>query len=450
MAESQVVCPACGHRFPVTKALTDQIEASLRIHYEAEARRKEKADEAAFAKRLEAERGKIEQTATLRATQASATEVRKLQALLAEAEKRGKKAQAEYDRKLAAEKTRLEREADTRAKSLVTNEMADLRRQIGDKDTKLKDLQKLAASMQQRENQLREKEQEIQKTITRAVEVARKKAIQETSETIEQENRTRELQHQKIVADLRQQLTEVKRKLDQSSQQSQGEVMELELEKLLSAAFPDDDIRAVAKGKLGADIIHRVISGSGQHCGTIVWESKNTKNWNQSWLAKLKADQRREKAEVAVIVSAVLPKDLNAHFGQISGIWVADFSVVLGLATALRANIVEVARVRMTADGKSEKMEAVYQYLLSTEFRQRVEAIVEAFISMRDDLHKEKQVAEKNWAKREMHLSLVLQNVAGMIGEIQAITPAFPRIKRLELPAPRRLDQSDGFARPPA
>jgi hypothetical protein len=236
---------------------------------------------------------------------------------------------------------------------------------------------------------------------------------------------------------MKKQLTEVKRKLEQSSQQAQGEVIELQLEKLLSATFPDDQIRAIAKGKLGADIIQRVISPGGQHCGTIVWESKNTKNWNKSWLTKLRGDQRREKAEIAVIVSSVLPKGMRSHFGQVSGVWVADFSVAVGLAAALRANLVDVARVTMTAQGKTEKMEVLYRYLMSTEFRQRVEAIVEAFVTMRDDLHNEKQATERHWAKREKHLDLVLQNVSGMVGDIQAITPAFPRIKRLELPSPR-------------
>jgi len=437
MAETIVVCPECGHRFPVTKALTDQIEELLRHQYEADARQKEKASQAAYEKRLEAEREKIGKLAMSRAAEASAAEVRKLQAHLAQAEKREKAARADFDKQLAAEKARLERDAVTKARASVTVEIADLRKQMRERDAKLQEMQKRDAEVQQREKQVNAKEQGIQKTIAREVDAARKKTFQETSERIEKEYRTRDLQHQKIVTDMKTQLTEVKRKLEQSSQQAQGEVIELELEKLLSATFPDDHVRAIAKGKLGADIIQRVISPSRQHCGTIVWESKNTKNWSKSWLSKLRSDQRREKAEIAVIVSSVLPKDMRSLFGLVSGLWVADFSVAVALAAALRANLVDVARVTMTAQGKTEKMEVLYQYLMSTEFRHRVEAIVEGFVTMRDDLHKEKQATEKNWAKREKHLDLVLQNVSGMVGDIQAITPSFPRIKRLELSSPR-------------
>jgi hypothetical protein len=239
-----------------------------------------------------------------------------------------------------------------------------------------------------------------------------------------------------MITDLKQELTEVKRRLEQASQQAQGEVIELELEHNLSAAFPDDKIEAIAHGKLGADIIQWVMSPNGQQCGKIVWESKNTRNWSKAWIAKLKSDQRKEKAEIAVLVSSALPKNFKSHFGQMSGVWVSDFTVAIGLATALRLNLIDVARVKMVDRNKPQNMEILYRYLMSTEFRQRVEAIVEAFVAMRNDLHNEKQAAERNWAKREKHLELVLQNVSGMVGDIQAITPAFPNIKRLELPEP--------------
>jgi hypothetical protein len=437
MADPIVVCPKCGHRFAVTKALTDQIEVSLRHQFEARAEEQEKAAQVAYEKRLAAEREKLEKQVTARAAKASAAQVAKLRGLLADAKKREKTAQASFVRQLAAEKSRLQREAVNEAKASVSSQLVDLRKQIRESEAAVQEMQKREAAVQEREKLLKAKEQDIQKAIAREREVTRKKTLQETSERIEKEYHTRELQHQKVVSDLKKQLTDARRKLEQSSQQSQGEVIELELERTLAGAFPDDKIRPIAKGKLGADIIHKIISPSGQHCGTIVWESKNTKNWNKSWLAKLRSDQRREKAEIAVLVSSALPKDMRSHLCQMSGVWLTDFSVATGLATVLRANLIELSRIRMTSQGKTEKMEVLYQYLMSTEFRQRVEAIVEGFTTMRDDLNKEKQATERNWAKREKHLHLVLQNVSGMVGDIQAISPAFPKIKRLELPAPR-------------
>lgn len=437
MAEPTVVCPKCGHRFPVTKALTGQIEDSLRHEFEAQAKEQEKAAQAAYEKRFAVEQKKIEKQITAQAEKASAAQVAKLRSLLSDAEKREKATKASFAKQLVAEKLRLEREALKEAKAAVSTQVADLRKQIRESEAAIQGMQEREAAVQQREKQLKAREQNIQKAIAREVEATRKKTIEEASERIEKEYHTRELQHQKVVSDLKKQLTDAKRKLEQSSQQAQGEVIELQLEKVLSTTFPDDHVRPISKGKLGADIIHSVVSPTGQDCGTIVWESKNTRNWNKSWVTKLRADQRREKAEFAVLVSSALPKDLNSRFGQVSGVWVTDFSVVAGLATSLRTTLIEVARVRMASKDKTETMEVLYQYLMSIEFRQRVEAIVEAFRTMREDLDKEKQATERNWAKRDKHLDLVLQNVSGMVGDIQAITPAFPKIKRLELPAPR-------------
>jgi hypothetical protein len=216
-------------------------------------------------------------------------------------------------------------------------------------------------------------------------------------------------------------------------------VGELELEKVLKKAFPDDKIERIAKGKAGADILQKVHSSNEQYCGTILWESKNTQNWSKAWLNKLRGDQRRVKAELAVLVSMALPKDVR-HFAQLDGVWVAEFPLALGVATALRINLMQVAALKQSSKGKHEKMELLYEYLSSTEFRHRIEAIVEAFRSMRDDLDKERQTTEKQWAKREKQIQLVVQNISGMYGDMQGIAgQSLPKISRLELPAPRDL-----------
>lgn len=431
MTEPRVICPKCGHRFPVTEALTQQIEESLRQQFETEAKERENVARAAYEKRLAIERAKLEKEAIAGAKKASAGEVSKLRDSLAAFERREKAARADFDRQLAAERSRARRDALKEANASVAGQIESLRRQVKDGETRIRKIQTKEADLQRRE-------QDIDQLIAREVDTVRKKTQQETTAKVEKDYRTRELQHDKMVIDLKKQLNEAKRKLEQSSQQTQGEVIELEIERVLSATFTDDKIEPIAKGKLGADIVHRVFSSSGQHCGTIVWESKNTKSWSQAWLSKLRSDQRRVKAEIAVIVSSVLPKDVRGGFGQHSGgAWITDFPLVTGLAAALRANLIDVARIRAAAEGKPEKMEVLYQYLMSTEFRQRVEAIVEAFQTMKADLDREKQTTQKHWAKREKNLELVLHGVAGMVGDIHGIAPAFPRIKRLELPPVR-------------
>ena len=213
---------------------------------------------------------------------------------------------------------------------------------------------------------------------------------------------------------------ELHRKLQQGSQQTQGEVLELELEQLLRTHFPLDQIESVPKGIGGADVIQRVVSKSGNFCGTIVWESKRTKAWSEGWPQKLKDDQRAVKAEIAVLVSEILPKDCK-NFGQCDGIWVSNSQCAVGLAAALRVQLVEVAMTKLAAVGKNEKMETLYQYLSGSEFRQRVEAIVEAFVAMQEDLQEERRVTERRWAKREKQIQKVISNTSGMYGDFQGL-----------------------------
>ncbi len=436
MAEQTIVCPNCGKRIPVSKALTHQIETELRETFEAEAEKRERETQAAFEKKLAAETTRLEKQARKEAEQAASAEVSKIQKELAEAQKREKVAQASFERRLAGEKSRLEKQARKAAEEEISAEMAELQKQLRERDKQVMEVQKQRAEVHKLQNQLATREKAIETEISRKVEKALRKVEEETAERIEAEYRTRELEIQKKLSDAKRQAADLKRKLEQSSQQTQGEVIELELEKILEKAFPDDEIEPIGKGKAGADVLQKVYAPGGQYCGAIIWESKNTQNWSKAWLGKLRNDQRRAKAELAVLVSMALPKDVR-HFAQVDGVWVTEFSLALGLATALRTNLIQVAVLKQSSKGKHEKMELLYEYLSSTEFRHRIEAIVEAFRSMQDDLDKERETMERQWAKREKQIELVVQNVSGMYGDMQAIAgQSLPKIRRLELPAP--------------
>jgi hypothetical protein len=200
----------------------------------------------------------------------------------------------------------------------------------------------------------------------------------------------------------------------------QGEVQELELEMLLKKKFTRDAVEPVAKGEHGGDILHRVVNTLGQPCGSILWESKRTKNWSDGWLAKLRDDQRTAKAELAVIISQVLPKGVEA-FGLVDDVWVAHPQAALPVAVALRYMLLEVAAARQASEGQQTKTELVYQYLTGPRFRQRVQAIVEAFSSMKEDLDKEKKAIMKQWAKREEQIGRVMESTVGMYGDLQGI-----------------------------
>src|SRR5262249_55817739 len=184
------------------------------------------------------------------------------------------------------------------------------------------------------------------------------------------------------------------------SPQARGEVMEIVLEQLLRDNFPQDTVEPVPVSYHGGDLLQHVHDSSGLACGTILWESKRTKNWNEGWLPKLRDDQRSAKAHVAVLVTAEMPKGVVA-FRCIDGVWVTNRLCVLGLASALRTGMIEAARSKRFTEGRQTKAELLYNYLSSTEFRRRIEGIVEAFITMKEDLDSEKRSLQRIWAKRE-------------------------------------------------
>jgi len=200
----------------------------------------------------------------------------------------------------------------------------------------------------------------------------------------------------------------------------QGEVQELDLERRLREAFPRDTIEPVPKGQFGGDAVQRVLGTQGQVCGTILWESKRTKNWAANWPDKLKQDQRAARADLAVIVTQAMPQDVDS-FAEVDGVWVTTPALAIPLAAALRLGLVEAFTARRATEGQQGKMEVLYQYLTGPAFRQRVEAIKDAFITMQEDLDAEKRAITKQWAKRQQQIERVMVSTVGMYGDLQAI-----------------------------
>ena len=215
-------------------------------------------------------------------------------------------------------------------------------------------------------------------------------------------------------------IEELKRKSEQGSQQLQGEAQELELETMLRKNFPRDDIQPVPKGEFGGDVVQQVDNLVGPSRGTILWETKRTKNWINEWLPKLREDQRAAKADVAILVSHALPKGLDG-FGLVDGVWVTEPRFVIALAVLMRESLIELSGVRLAAEGQQTKAEMVYHYLTGPRFKQRLEPIVEKFSDMLSDLDKERRNMARGWAKREAQIRVVLESTAGMYGDLQGI-----------------------------
>ncbi len=370
MAEQSISCPSCGKKIPLTRALRAEIEASVR---------------------------------------------------------------EDYDRRLAGELDRARREAAESAGQKSAQELGALQAELDSQAKELEDARRLELAMRKRERDLERRHQDLEITVERKLHDERIRIVSETQERLVEQHRLKDAEKERQLVDMRRQIEDLKRKAEQGSQQIQGEAGEQELEAALRATFPWDDITPVAQGVRGADVHQIIVDPRGARCGAVLWECKNAKNWSESWIAKLKDDQRALRADVAVLVTASLPRGCT-RFTLIDGVIVTDFACAAPLASVLRANLLQLAQTRNAAVNKGEKLELLYRYLSGIEFRQRVEAIVEAFERMREDLDQERRAAERQWAKRSKQIDAVTFNISAMYGDLQGLVPSLPSIRRLELP----------------
>ena len=303
------------------------------------------------------------------------------------------------------------------------------------RDEKLAEAQKAQAELIRKQRELDDARRELELTVEKRVQDGLTEVRAHAKQEAEDEQKLRVMEKEHTIAAMQKQIEDLKRRAEQGSQQLQGEVQELELENLLRAKFPFDTIEPVPKGEFGGDALQRVMSASGQACGTILWEFKRTKNWSDGWLTKLREDQRTAKAEVAVLVSQALPKGVES-FDVIDGVWVTSPRAALPVATVLRHSLQQVTMARAVSEGQQTKTEMVYQYLTGPRFRHRVEAIVEAFSSMQEDLDRERKAIMKQWAKREEQIERVMGATVGMYGDLQGIAgKSLQEIEGLDLKA---------------
>jgi hypothetical protein len=281
---------------------------------------------------------------------------------------------------------------------------------------------------------LREKDEDREIEMKRKLIEEEDKIRNDTRKKAAEEHEFKDLEKEKIISDLKKSLEEMKRKAEQGSQQSQGEILELEFESKLRSEFPDDIVSEVKKGQRGADAVQEVIDKNGKNCGTILWENKNAQ-WSEGWIGKLKEDQRQAKADLAVLVSVNLP-DKTEVFTYKDGVWICSIRAYLPLAKSLRYALIRVAYERTSSEGKDEKMKVLYNYLTGNEFRQRIEGIVESFTNLQEELEKEKRWFSVKWARQEKEIRKVIDHTHGMYGDLQGVIgKSLPEIKSLELPS---------------
>lgn len=414
MTDLTITCPNCDHEIALTESLAAPLIADTRRQFEAAAAKKDR-EIAAREAAMQEKAGELEKArASLDAMVAEKLVVERQRIVSEEAQKAKQRAAADLEEK--------------------ANALAELQNVLKERDQKLAEAQKAQAEFQKKVRELddakREMDLNVQKGISAGLESERAKAKLEAEEAL----KLRVSEKDQIIASMQNKIEELKRKAEQGSQQLQGEVLELELENLLRARFPLDGIEPVPKGEFGGDLVQRVVGASGAACGSVLWEMKRTKNWQDGWIAKLREDQRRAKAEFAVIVSTALPKGVHT-FDLVDGVWVADFKCAVPIAIVLRQLLIDVATARVVGEGQQSKMALVYDYLTGPQFRHRVEAIVEKFDEMQSDLDKERKAMTKLWAKRQAQIDGVLAATAGMYGDLQGIAgKALKEIEGFELP----------------
>jgi hypothetical protein len=382
-----IKCPNCAHEFPLEEAVSEEYKKELREQMVAY--KKQKEEELI---RKESEWKELQQ-----------------------------KRERELQRKL---------EEDLR-KTIATdfeNQLRMLEQNNKDNQEKLKESRQKELEFLRKEQELKNKEAELEITVQRKLQTEREKLSEELRKLEEQKGAARENELQLRLKEMEKQLDdqkklaeEMRRKADQGSMQLQGEAQELALEEMLRNNFPFDEIMEVGKGVRGADCIQTVRNNFGQECGKIIYESKRTNAFAADWIEKLKADMRSLGADIAVIVTKTMPKEMDC-FGIKDGVWICSFSEVRALASVLRDGVVRVFNTAKSNENKGDKMHLLYSYLTSNEFAEQWKAIREGFMSMKLSIQKERDAMEKLWKSREKQLEKVLLNAAHIRGSIEGIS----------------------------
>ncbi len=383
MAEDTVICPKCGTEIPVSTALKESIESRVNELYE-------------------------------------------------------NRLKTEVEKKLEAEREKMRE----RVNEEFNSKYAELEDRVGVKEKHLEEAQKRESEERKRRIDLEETVREQKIVSERQLEEEKAKMQEKMRKEYDVEYNLERRENQQKIEGLMKKVQELSQKLEQGSQQIQGEVLEEELEERVRGAFPSDSIHPIPQGTKGPDLIQTIRNQVGIESGRIAWEAKRTKEWNDEWIGKLKEDLVKHNSEVGIIVTKSLPKDVAA-FGMRNGILITNFENAIPLAMIARANLMELARQKRLGENSDETRDILYNYLTSTQFRQRVEAVAEGIVRMRSDIETERRSMERQWSKRTKEIERTIGNFSGMFGDLQGIIgSSLPNVKYLSLSDENDQDES--------
>ena len=418
MSNRTIKCPNCSTDIDVNDILYHQLENELKQKNIAE--QKKLKDE------VEAKRTEYKQAFdTLKVQQ---------EAIKLQQDKFDEELKKATQIQLKVEKQKLQVSIKKELEEEQSDSIALLKKELDEKSNQVKELNKSKAEIEK----LKREKEEITSKVQAEAEISLTKRLQVEKQliqkTADEQNELKLRQKEEQLKQLQEQLQIAQRKAEQGSIQLQGEVQELAIEEYLTDKYPFDVIEEIKKGARGADCIQIVHTREVQNCGKIYYESKRTKDFQKSWIEKFKADMRDKGVDVGVLVSEVLPSDMD-RMGLVDGIWICTFEEFKGLSSVLRDGVIKINHARKSEENKTDKMSLLYGYLTSTEFSMQIEAIVEGFTTMKTDLETEKRSMARIWKQRDKQIEKVLDNTIGMYGSIKGIAGnAIGNVKALELP----------------
>lgn len=414
--QTQIKCPNCGTSIDVQDILSHQLEEEIKQKFQIQLATEKKKYEAEF-ESLQKAKEDFEQ----------------------KKRQENELFQERLTKQLKEEKASLEVKLKSKLREEQEEQFKALQSELNDKSEKIKELNRTKAEIEKlkrEKGELKEiAEAEAQKKLTETLTNEREKI----KKTEEERNELRFKELQKQLEDQKRLTEEMKRKQEQGSMQLQGEVQELAIEEWLANQFPFDSIEEIKKGARGGDCLQIVNTRVRQNCGIIYYESKRTKDFQPSWIEKFKADIREKGADIGVLVTKVMPSDMD-RMGLKDGIWICNYEEFKGLCNVIRESIIQLSTAMSSQENKGDKMHMLYDFLTSTTFRMQVDAIVEGFTQMKIDLDSEKRSMQLIWKKREKQIEKVISNTIDMHGSIKGIAGnAIQSVKALELPG----DESD-------
>ncbi|WP_343634238.1 DUF2130 domain-containing protein [Fluviicola sp.] len=417
---NQIACPNCGTHIDVNDILAHQLEEQIQRKYQNELN--ETRNE--FAKK---------QDALFREKEEFEEKKRRENELF----------QERFEQKLKEERKNLEEKLKTKLLQEQGEQFADLQKELNEKSEQIKELNRTKAEIEKLKREKDELKEVVEAESQRKLNAQLQEEKEKIRKTEEERNELRVRELLKQLEDQKKLTEEMKRKQEQGSMQLQGEVQELAIEEWLMANFPMDTIEEIRKGARGGDCIQTVHTRVQQNCGTIYYESKRAKDFSPSWIEKFKADIRDKGADIGVLVTEVMPSDMQ-RMGMRDGIWVCTYEEFKGLCSVLRETIIQISSTLVAQENKGDKMHLLYDFLTSSTFRMQVEAIVEGFTQMKADLESEKRSMQRIWKQREKQIEKVIVNTIDMYGSVKGIAGnAVQEVRALELPHAPDLDEED-------